>query len=157
MIKRIIVEGADQQGKTTLCRILSDRLGWEVKHFGKPANDFNFIADYVIPENTISDRNFLSEVIYSRINNSKCRAQFMLLNNIFKNNDTLLILCDREGYFVFDTKRYEDYSYEAIQMAINLYRQTYELVSFDKLIVNPNHDNFAGTVEHIIAQINENI
>lgn len=155
MIKRIIVEGADQQGKSTLCKILADRLGWEVKHFGKPSEDFNFIADYIVPEYTISDRNFLSEIVYSMVKNVKSRAQFMLLDNIFKNKETLLIVMDREDYFVFDSSRHEDYTYKAIVQAIELYRKVYRQISFEKIMINPNEGSFLSNVEHIITKITQ--
>lgn len=157
MIKRIIVEGADQQGKTTLCRLLAKSLDWRIKHFGKPHDDFNFIADYIIPENTISDRNFLSEVVYSTINERQSRAQLNLLANIFRNKGTLLILVDRGEDFKFDDSRHEDYSEVQIREAVRMYRLVYDLAYMDKIILNPCDENFEKDVEDLILRINEDI
>ena len=42
----IIIEGAEQQGKSTFCKKLVDRLGLEVVHFGPPTKDFDFFGGY---------------------------------------------------------------------------------------------------------------
>jgi hypothetical protein len=157
MIKRIIIEGADQQGKTTLREILAEKLGWNVMHFGKPREDFDYIRDYRLPVHTISDRNFLSEVVYSRIDNRKSKAASTLLCNVHRNDDTLLILMDREKDFVFDSSREEAYDEAQIKLAVYYYRQEFDKLNIKKLRLNPNCPAFESHVQSIIEMANESI
>jgi thymidylate kinase len=157
MIKRIIIEGADQQGKSTLCALLHEKLGWNIVHYGKPKEGFNYILDYLLPENTISDRNFLSEVVYSKVKNRLSKARPMLLSNLFTRDKTLLILLDREHDFIFDNTRHEEYSYRNIQKAISIYRDVYNNVNMDKVKLNPNSCLYDSQVQSIIDKINGSI
>ncbi len=156
MIKRIIVEGADQQGKTTLCQHLCKQLGWPIIHFGKPTEDFDFLKDYFTPDNTICDRSFLSEVVYSKINNRPSLAPHHALQTIMK-GDTLLILMDRQDYFYFDDMRHEEYSKMQIINAINIYREEYEKIFLDKVLLNANSFFYNEEVQQIIDRINGNL
>jgi thymidylate kinase len=157
MIKRIIIEGADQQGKTTLREILAEKLGWNVMHFGKPYEGFDFIKDYRLPEHTISDRNFLSEVVYSRINGKKSRAASTFLCNMHKHDGTLFILMDREKDFVFDNTREEAYDEAAIKLAIYYYREEFLKLNIEKMRLNPNCPAFDKHVQSIIDLVNDSI
>lgn len=157
MIKRIIIEGADQQGKSTLCKILQKELNWDVVHFGKPSEDFDFIKGYMIPENTISDRNFMSEIVYSKVVGRQSRAAMTLLSNVFKHNDTLLILLDRENDFIFDESRKEDYNKFEIMDAILIYREEFKKLNMEKMKLNPNSPDYLTKVQSIIDLINEDI
>jgi thymidylate kinase len=155
MIKRIIIEGADQQGKTTLCNVLQDKLGWDIRHFGKPFDGFDFVKDYLLPKDTISDRNFLSEVVYSKVQDRVSRAQPTLLCNLMQ--DTLLILLDREDDFVFDGERSEAYSQEDIEKAISIYRTAFKKLTINKIKLNPNSEVYDSRVQSIIESINGSI
>jgi nicotinamide riboside kinase len=155
MIRRIIVEGADQQGKSTLCKLLSEELGWKVIHYGKPNADFDFTTGYKLPENTISDRNFLSEIVYSKVVDRIPRAAMMLQCNIHKHDDTLLILLDREEHFKFDSNRSEDYDQGQILKAIGLYRKEFGRLNMEKMKLNPNSENYSQVINLILNSINE--
>lgn len=155
MIKRIIIEGADQQGKTTLCNLLQEKLGWNVLHFGKPFEGFDFVKDYLLPKDTISDRNFLSEVVYSKVQGRISRAQPTLLCNLMQ--DTLLILLDREDDFVFDGERSEAYSQEDIEKAIRFYRDEFKELKMEKMRLNPNCPDYPIHVQSIIDLANGSI
>jgi thymidylate kinase len=157
MVKRIIIEGADQQGKTTLRDELANALGWCTTHYSKPFEGFDFVTDYLLPENTISDRNFLSEVVYSKVNGKPSRAQASLMCNLFSRDKTLLILMDREEDFVFDTERLEDYSLENIEKARNLYRVEFDKLNINKIKLNPNSSEYENQVQSIIDSINDNL
>lgn len=154
---RIIVEGADQQGKSTLCKILAEKLGWDIIHYGKPDEDFNFIDDYIIPDMTISDRNFLSEVVYSKVNGRKSRTSTTLMSNIFRSNGALLILLDREESFKFDYTRPEEYSDEKVNQAIQYYREEFKHVNMEKMRLNPNSEDFDIHVKAIIELASDSL
>lgn len=119
--KAIIVEGADQQGKSTLCAALSQKLGWSIQHFGKPGNDFDFKDDYLLKPGTISDRNFISEMVYSKVNGEPSRIEDLqyLISN-FK-DDVLIVYVDRFDSFEFDD-RPEQYTEAQIIEAREHYR-----------------------------------
>lgn len=62
---KIILEGADGTGKTTLAKILADKYGLEVCHCTQydPA-DFYFYKETLRKENCIWDRHTIGELIY---------------------------------------------------------------------------------------------
>lgn len=133
MILRVIVEGADQQGKTTFCKKLSEKLGWEIKHFGKPDDCFDFYADYLTEPNTISDRNYLSEIVYSNFNNRMCKIQKIeRLERLLQRHSTIVIVLSRDDSFKFDNKRYEDYVENDIRKAIVYYKELYNTIGLEK-------------------------
>lgn len=138
MIKRIIIEGADQQGKTTLCKFLSKELEWPIVHFGKPPYNFNFLTDYVVPVNTISDRNFLSEVVYRKMQGMQPRVDLARMDYLFNDKSTVLILVDREEHFKFDTERHEDFTLEQIEKAREIYREEFRGLRMMKIPFNIN-------------------
>lgn len=154
MIKRIIVEGADQQGKTTLCNLLKEKLGYDVVHYGKPADDFDFHVDYFLQDNTISDRNFLSEIVYSRINNRESRIKGPeKLEQDFIDSETVLILMDRGPHFEFDNTRHEDYSQYDIAKAIGIYREEFKKLKLRKFQLNTNCNCFESNVDMLLQLI----
>lgn len=139
--KSIIVEGADQQGKSQLCEQLAKLTGFEIKHYGMPDGDFNFSSDYLLEPGVISDRNFMSEIVYSKIRGEKMRIQYMTwLQQMMIERGTLLILCDREHQFVFEADRDEEYKREQILKARELYRIAYYDLDMSKMRFNPNID-----------------
>lgn len=62
---KIILEGADGTGKTTLAKILADKYGLDICHCTQhdPA-DFNFYKETMRKENTVWDRHTIGELIY---------------------------------------------------------------------------------------------
>ena len=154
MVQRIIVEGADQQGKSTLCKFLSDKLGFNVVHFGKPSEDFDYIKDYLVPPKTICDRSFLSEVVYSKIIGRHCLAPQTLLCNILEKQNTLVILLDRGDDFVFDSTRKEDYTEKEIRATISWYRLVFNQIEIrNKMKLNPNSPLYNSIIEQIVIDI----
>ena len=67
-IKNIIVEGCDGTGKTTLCKRLAERYGFDVVHVtSKDPNDFDFYRQTMRKSNVVYDRHFLGELIYPEV------------------------------------------------------------------------------------------
>ena len=119
--KAIIVEGADQQGKSTLCAALSQKLGWSIQHFGNPDDDFDFKDDYLLRPGTISDRNFISEMVYSKVKGEPSRIKdLQYLISKFK-DDVLIVYVDRFDRFEFEN-RSEQYTEAQILEAREHYR-----------------------------------
>lgn len=70
--KRIIIEGCDGTGKTTLCKLLADKYGLDIVHItSKDPNDFDFYKQTMRKSNVVYDRHFLGEMIYPKIYNRK--------------------------------------------------------------------------------------
>jgi thymidylate kinase len=155
MIERIIVEGADQQGKSTLCKLLAEQLGWKVKHYGKPSPDFDYVRDYLVPPKTICDRSFPSEIVYSRVNDVKSRCSINLLSNIMRHQNCLLIILDRNSDFVFDSSRHEDYTESQITRALVLYRALFKQIDMQKVIINPNDILHETYINNLIKGIKD--
>lgn len=65
---RIILEGVDGAGKTTLAKILSERYGLDVCHCGTtdPA-DYHFYRETSRKDNVVWDRHTLGELIYPKV------------------------------------------------------------------------------------------
>lgn len=62
---KIILEGCDGTGKTTLAKILADRYGLDICHCTQhDPSDYNFYCQTLRKENVIWDRHTLGELIY---------------------------------------------------------------------------------------------
>lgn len=125
-INSIIVEGADQQGKSTFCRFLSGLLGWRIVHYGVPNEIFDFDKDYLLEKGEIADRNFISEVVYSQIRGEKHRLKkdiwYML--GRFVERGTLVVILNRTNWHFED--REEEYEFDQIVKAKALYNEFFQ-------------------------------
>ena len=71
-VKNIIIEGCDGTGKTTLCRLLARKYGWDTVHVtSKDPNDFDFYKQTLRKTNVVYDRHFLGELIYPKVYDRK--------------------------------------------------------------------------------------
>ena len=65
---RIILEGVDGAGKTTLAKILADKYGLDICHCTQyDAADYSFYRQTLRKENVVWDRHTLGELIYPKI------------------------------------------------------------------------------------------
>jgi len=65
---KIILEGCDGTGKTTLAKILADRYGLDVCHCTQDdPGDYEFYRQTLRKENVIWDRHTLGELIYPKV------------------------------------------------------------------------------------------
>lgn len=65
---KIILEGADGTGKTTLAKILANRYGLDICHCTQDdPGDYDFYRHTLRKENTVWDRHTLGELIYPHI------------------------------------------------------------------------------------------
>nr|DAH90995.1 MAG TPA: putative nucleotide kinase [Caudoviricetes sp.] len=69
---KIILEGVDGAGKTTLAKILAEKYGLDICHCTQyDAADYDFYRQTVRKENVVWDRHTLGELIYPKIFNRK--------------------------------------------------------------------------------------
>lgn len=65
---KIILEGCDGTGKTTLAKILADKYGLDICHCTQyDAADYNFYRQTLRKENVVWDRHTIGELIYPKI------------------------------------------------------------------------------------------
>lgn len=65
---KIIIEGADGTGKTTLAKILAERYGLDICHCTQDdPGDYEFYRQTLRKENVIWDRHTLGELIYPKV------------------------------------------------------------------------------------------
>lgn len=65
---KIILEGCDGTGKTTLAKILADKYGLEIAHCTQhDAADYDFYRQTLRKENVIWDRHTIGELIYPKV------------------------------------------------------------------------------------------
>lgn len=67
--KKVVIEGVDGAGKSTHAKEMSDHF--QVQHYHKPTKTFGYFKNYMLNiENnidTVFDRFFISEIVYSRV------------------------------------------------------------------------------------------
>ncbi len=144
----IIVEGAEQQGKSTFCDKLSKRLNIEVIHmhkgYGFVDGKFDYSTGYFYDIDRrsgpfIYDRSYMSELTYGRI--------------FKRNNITLNILQDIEsrfkdlGYFLVLLElnlswidREETVTREQNEKVKEAYRDIFPQLKIDKFLINPTDE-----------------
>lgn len=151
-ITNIIVEGADQQGKTMICERFSRILGWKVLHFPPPPEDFDFHEDYILPPFMISDRNFMSEIVYRSLENRPYRLVDQIVLQEKMADNTIFILVDRGEHFKFQN-RDELFTEEQIQEARMLYSTFFSSVRLEKYRLNPNSSDLGDKFKEILKRI----
>lgn len=71
---KIILEGCDGTGKTTLAKLLAEKYGLDICHCtADDPGDFEFYKNTARKENVVWDRHTIGELIYSRVFNRHCK------------------------------------------------------------------------------------
>lgn len=133
-----IVEGADQQGKTTVIEtFFKDR---KVAKFGVPDKDFDFLYGYIIPYSnewcTVYDRSFLSEIVYSRVLGREVRVKHLdRLLEYFNKAGFVFIFLEMKDFVWQD--REEVYDAELNVKFLAEYRRLFEEIECEKYFLDP--------------------
>lgn len=141
-IKGYIIEGADQQGKTTV-------VNWFVKEgslpsykFGVPDNNFDFFEDYIKPFKDgykVYDRSFISEIVYSSIIPGRKSRVIRLeeLVDYFKKEGFIFIFLERYNHKWIDREEEFDRSYsDKLKLQ---YREVFESLMCEKYYIDPEN------------------
>lgn len=74
---RVIIEGADGVGKTTLSKQIAENAGIDYIHFDAddPA-DFDFFKQFIKKDNIVCDRHVLGELVYPKYYGRKPRIAY---------------------------------------------------------------------------------
>lgn len=85
---RIIVEGADGSGKTTVVNYLAEKFNCDVVHMTRwgSRNPFDYISKLYL-NNVILDRSFISEVIYKQAFGLTPKISLKEFNDLMKTAD----------------------------------------------------------------------
>lgn len=140
----IIVEGAEQQGKSTICRLLNERLNIPIIHMNKNYGFINGKFDYIesyfvdIKDNkqVIFDRHYLSEIVYGKYFNRNNITDIMRKEIELKLNNLgyMIVLLSRPGYKWID--RDEMIDKQQNDEIIELYNQEIVKCQTEYLIIN---------------------
>ena len=99
---RIIIEGADGTGKSTVSNYLKEKYNLEYIHVnGNDPNTFEWYMDLLEKNNVIFDRHFIGEMIYPYIFDRKCnlsQEQFdILLKKTKELNYNIIIMTEKDN------------------------------------------------------------
>ena len=137
-INGFVVEGADQQGKTTVV----DRFvknGRSYYKFGVPDEHFDFLEDYKTPFKkgfTVYDRSFVSEIVYSSVVGRPVRVKYKEdLESFFSTNRLVFLFLERKNYSWVDRK--EEYTEDLNRLFIDRYREEFVRLRCEKYFLDP--------------------
>ena len=78
---RIILEGVDGIGKSTICKKLSEKFGMSIIHNRADTdNSVEYYAQLLTVPNLIQDRSYVSEEVYSMAFGRKIRLDLSLIH-----------------------------------------------------------------------------
>lgn len=144
---KIIIEGNDGVGKTTLAKRLQGDLN--IKSYihlsGKDPRDFRFYSTLLEKEDVIFDRSFIDEPIYSFVLGRECKLNTIQLDTLHKQvkaNNIIVIICNRsdklydtdeENRIIAASKIIDDYFLSTAKNHDYIYYDT-ENDSYDELL-----------------------
>lgn len=106
---RIIIEGADGVGKSTIAKKIAEKFNLSLVHFtNKDPRDLNFYYQSLRKNNVVYDRSFLSEMIYPKIFNRPGKLkeyEFQYLLEKAKELDIKIIIINN---YDFELKKFEE-------------------------------------------------
>ena len=144
----IIVEGAEQQGKTTFCDKLSRRLGIEIVHmhkgYGFIDGKFDYFSGYFYdidrrPGPFIYDRSYFSELAYGQVFGRKNITHEILhgIEERFSKLGYFLVLLELNRPWI---DRDETVTKEQNDRVKQAYRDIFPTLNIDKFLINPTDE-----------------
>lgn len=144
----IILDGADQSGKSTLAERLGKLIQTNYYHYDPPKNVHDWVKEYTKflkyetkDAKVLVDRCYLSEMVYGpifRTHSGVDSVAKMEIENILQERKYIYVLCHREdfGEHNFDYRN-ELYDFEGIMKARDSFVNEFEKVNLPKIRVNP--------------------
>jgi thymidylate kinase len=113
-IVRIIVEGPDCSGKSTLVNQLKNSLQWDSKSLHHQQGDqfSRYLKEYALAEEVVLDRSHFSEEVYSKLwrgGSPFTKKEKIILNQLCKLNTLIILACPKLKIL---KKRYLSRDYE---------------------------------------------
>jgi len=141
----IILEGADQSGKSTLAEKISKLTGHNVIHYDPPQDVTDFYTEYtkfLLPGNkAIVDRNYMSEMVYGKMIRNGSGVTELIKKQIetsLYNQNYVLVLCHRKdfGEWNFDTRK-ELFNRSQIMEVRSEYLLQFNNIALPKITIDP--------------------
>lgn len=152
---RIIIEGADGTGKTTLVKKLARTYSLDSLNINRyDPNNFNFYLETLKKTKVIFDRHFVGEMIYPKVFDRKGnlnKEDFEWLVNYSKENGIAIIILYTDESILLERQKRNEYP-EVLNNIIEINRQFIEiakkysipLVDVEKM----NYDDICELVEN---------
>ena len=152
-VKGYIIEGADQQGKTTVVNMFVKEGSLPSYKFGVPDSDFDFFEDYIEPfknGHRVYDRSFVSEIVYSSvIPCRKCRvSRSEELVDYFRKEKFVFIFLERSNHIWIDREEEFDRSYS--QRLKFEYRKVFERIKCEKYFLDPENEFDRSLIDNFV-------
>lgn len=160
---KIVIEGPNNVGKSTLIEELRKYLNWEVEHVTSNCpNDYKFYDDLLsYEEPLIFDRLYLGEKVYPFIYERECKLSNDEFEKLYKNHKehTLIVILDADFDFIIvaNVSKGEKFNYKEVWKEKKGF---YEIFKFCKNFTNvirlKNHIGESNT-QYICKKILEAI
>ena len=97
-ITKIIIEGPDCSGKSTVVERIKNMLRWDSKslHHNEGNQFKRYLKEYALNDNIVFDRSHFSEIVYStlwRKGSPFSKKENNILNDICSNNTLVIFTC----------------------------------------------------------------
>jgi hypothetical protein len=150
----IIIEGAEQQGKSTFCERLNKMLGVEVIHmhkgYGFVDGRFDYFSGYFYdidrrPGPFLYDRSYISELVYGRLfNRNNITEEIQAkIENRFNELGYFAIILELNRPWI---EREETVTKEQNEKVKELYREVYPTLKIDKFVIKPDDEGLEFVV-----------
>lgn len=132
---RILIDGCDGTGKTSVCEKLANSLGYNITRLTHDGDrSFRTYMEIMIPDKMVHDRTFISEIIYPKYFNRNSRLNLKnicSLHDLIELYDTKVfiltashkVICERIGVrgdeFITDYSIFEQINEEYRRYAMN--------------------------------------
>ena len=145
----VIVEGAEQSGKSTLCDRIAKETGLKIIHmhkrYGFVDDKFDYFASYFYdidrsPIGYVFDRSYLSEIAYGEyFQRGNITPEIRhKIENKFRKLGYLLVLCRRDAEWL---DRDETVTREQNEAIKRLFEQAFDKAHMFKVRLNPEDDS----------------
>lgn len=131
---RILIDGVDGTGKTSVCEKLANKFGCNIVRLTHDGDrNFKAYSEAMIPDNMVHDRTFLSEIIYPKnfgraswLMDSSIPALYQLIEQydakvfiLTADNDEIVRRLNLRGdEFIDDFEKIKGINYDYIQIAL---------------------------------------
>jgi len=158
MLNGIVIEGAENTGKTTLCTKLMSKIRIPYLHMSRESGfkkgKFDYVNGYLdkVKEHNkgcIFDRYYVSELVYGRVRGIENITKDMQeqIESFLRERRYFVVLLDTER-IPWDGKRLHSISYEVNICIKELFREVFETLNIDKMILDPvNNDSLNKVYE----------
>lgn len=98
MLKRIIVEGPDCSGKSTVVDRVKNMLHWDAKSLHHRNGDQfqRYLKEYTLSDNIVFDRSHISEIVYSQLwrgGSPFSQDEVRLLDDVVMKDGLFILVC----------------------------------------------------------------